>query len=126
MLKEPLAGNRRLPLIIAVLCIGVVALSVLFINQLPAELQVGGVVVDAPSSTSQPELLAIVIALHPSLAAAYQTTLETVSRVRLQLTPEPAPLVETYVTYTLDEATGNFVPDPTIIEPGRLRRYPLR
>lgn len=89
---------------------GVVVLSLGLINRLPVEVVEGPAINATPPSTSQPGLLAIVLTLHPRLAAAYETGIEAIERVKLQFQPEPVPRAETFVVYEFDNATGNFVP----------------
>lgn len=108
-LLKPKANPQRVTLMVVALIVSVVLMSLLLVNRLPVELVVEGPAINAPPSTSQPGLFAIVLALHPRLAAAFESTIEAVERVKSQLRPEPAAPVETYVVYVADE-NGNFVP----------------
>lgn len=109
-LTKTVERNRRWAFALAGLVGGVLVLAVLLIQRLPVELTITKTAPVAPSSASQPGLLATFLAMHPSLPAAQEAVLNALSRCKTTLRPEPPPTPRASVLYMLDESTGDFVP----------------
>lgn len=101
--------NRRWAFALAGLVGGVLVMTLLLIQRLPAELTVTKSAATAPTSASQPGLFATFLAVHPTLPVGHEAVLNALSRCKAALRPEPPLVSHAIVIYVADEH-GNFVP----------------